>query len=144
MSAISIPDRKTPWHLWAVGILTLLWNGAGAYTIMMAQAGRLTDISPDERAYYAAQPLWLVLATDIALLAPIAAGVALLLRSATAVWLFAVGLAVLLFNNLYDLTAGTSRMLANSGALIVTCVIVVIAILQLVYAWRMKQRGVLR
>ena len=53
-----------------VGALALLWNGAGAYTIMMAQAGKLADISAEEAAYYAAQaihkpvttwPDWLVL-----------------------------------------------------------------------------------
>ena len=41
---------KTPWHLWVVAILTLLWNGSGAITIALAQAGRLTNISADEAA----------------------------------------------------------------------------------------------
>lgn len=144
MSAISISDRKTPWHVWAVAILTLLWNGSGAYTIMMAQAGRFSGLSADEAAYYAAQPLWFVIATDIATLAAVAAGVALLLRSGTAVWLFALSLAFILVNNVYELVAGTSRALVNQGALIVTAIIVVIAVLQLIYTWRMKQRGVLK
>ncbi len=143
MSAISIP-RKTPWHLWVVGILTLLWNGSGAYTIMMAQAGRLSGMSADEVAYYAAQPTWFVIATEIALLAPLAAAVALLLRSRTAVWLFALSVAAVLVTNFYDLTAGTSRALASRGALIVTVVIVAIAILQVIYAWTMRNRAVLR
>lgn len=39
MSTLSPPRRKTPWHVWVVGALALLWNGAGAYTIMMAQVG---------------------------------------------------------------------------------------------------------
>ena len=63
MSTISVPLRKTPWHLWAVAILTLLWNGSGAYTIMMAQAGRLSDVDANEAAYYAAQPFWFVVST---------------------------------------------------------------------------------
>jgi len=54
------PERKAPWHLWLVAIVALLWNGAGAYTIMMAQAGRLYDLEPGEAAYYAAQPVWFV------------------------------------------------------------------------------------
>jgi len=144
MSAIVIPDRKTPWHVWVVAILTLLWNGSGAFTIIMAQAGKLPDLSADEAAYYAAQPIWLVIATDIATLAPVAAGVALLLRSGTAVWLFALSLAFILVNNLYELVAGTSRALVNQVALIVTVIIVVIAVLQLVYAWTMKRRDVLK
>jgi len=142
MSATSIGQPKTPWHVWAVGIVVILWNGSGAVTIMLAQAGRLPDIGPDEAAYYAAQPLWLVISTDIALVSALAA-VALLFRSRAAVWLFALSLAAIFINNVYELAAGTSRALANQGALIVTCIIVVLAILELVYARAMANRGVL-
>jgi hypothetical protein len=137
-------NRKALWHIWAVGILTLLWNGSGAVTIMLAQGGRLANIRPDEAAYYAAQPTWFVIATDIALVSAVAAGVALLRRSRTAVWFFGVSLALILFNNGYELIAGTSRMLANRGSLIVTLVIAVIAVLQLVYARAISRSAVLK
>jgi hypothetical protein len=143
-TTVSTSERGTPWHLWAVAIVTLLWNGSGAVTIMLAQAGRLPNLTPDEAAWYAAQPFWFVIATDIATLAPVAAGVTLLLRSRLAVWFFAVSLALIFFNNVYELVTGTSRALVNQGALIVTSIIVVIAILQLVYSNAMKKRGVLR
>jgi hypothetical protein len=144
MLAVSVPQRKTPWHLWVVGALTLLWNGSGAYTIMMAQAGRLPGLRPDEAAYYAAQPAWFVVATDIALVSAVAAGVALLLRKTTAAWLFAVSLAAIIVNNSYELAAGTSRVFVSQGALIVTAIIAVIAVLQFGYASSMKRRGVLK
>lgn len=134
---------KRPWHLWVVAILTLLWNGSGAVTIALAQAGRLSGISADEAAYYAAQPLWFVVTTNIATWAPIAGGVALLFRSKAAVWLFALSLAFIVLTNAYDLSAGTSRALANQGALIVTILIWVIAVLQLLYSRAMSKRGVL-
>jgi hypothetical protein len=35
--------RKMPWHIWVVGILTLLWNGSGAYTIMMVTCRLSSD-----------------------------------------------------------------------------------------------------
>ena len=143
MSTVAIPVSR-PWHLWTVAILTLLWNGSGAVTILLAQAGKLAGISADEAAYYAAQPLWFVISTNIATLAPVAAGIALLLRSGLAVWLFALSLAFIIVNDVYDLVGGTSRALANQGALIVTIIIMVIAILQLVYSSAMKKRGVLR
>jgi hypothetical protein len=110
----------------------------------MAQAGRLPNLRPDEVAYYAAQPSWFVIVTDIALLAAIAAAVALLLRSRAAVWLFALSLIAIFITNAYDLAAGTSRMLANRGAFIVTVIIIAIAILQFVYARAMRRRAVLR
>ena len=55
-----------------------------------------------------------------------------------------MSLALILVNNIYELVAGTSRALVNPGAMIVTIIIVVIAILQLVYSNAMKKRGVLR
>ena len=143
MSTLATLEPRTPWHVWVVGALALLWNGSGAYTIVMAQAGRLTDVSADEAAYYAAQDLWMVIATDVSLVAGIAAAVALLLRSRTAVWLFAVSLAAIVVTNGYDLAAGTSRALAATDWLVLTGVIVALAILQLVYALAMKRRAVL-
>ena len=143
MSSVVIATGR-PWHVWVVAVLSLLWNGSGALTIGLAQAGRLPNISADEAAYYAAQPLWFVIATDIATLAPVAAAIALLARSRAAVWLFGISLALILVTNIYDLAAGTSRALVSQGALIVTCIIVVIALLQLVYSNAMRTRGVLR
>jgi hypothetical protein len=144
MSAISTPVRNRPWHLWVVAILTFLWNGSGAYTILMAQAGRLSNVDAQETAYYAVQPTWVVIATDIALFLPLVAAMALLLRSRSAVWLFALSAIVIVINNAYDVAAGTSLALADRGWLILTAVIVVIAILQLAYAWAMRNRGVLQ
>ena len=48
MSVIAAPQRRTPWHLWVVGVLALLWNGSGAYVFMMAQSGRLAGVSAAE------------------------------------------------------------------------------------------------
>jgi hypothetical protein len=144
MSEVSVPERKTPWHVWVVAVLTLLWNGLGAYVIMMAQAGRFPDLNPEELAYYAAQPLWFVIATDVAVLAPLAAGVALLLRHRAAVVFFAVSLTGIVITDVYDVAAGSSRALVNQAALIATMAIAAIAVLQFVYAWRMRKRFVLR
>ena len=137
-------SRSTPWHLWVVAVLTLFWNGSGAVTIAMAQMGNPLDMDPNEVAYYANQPLWLVLATDLALVLPIAAGVALLLRSRSAAWLFALALAALVVTNAYDVAAGTSLALVDQGWRTLEIVLVAIALLQFAYARTMKKRGVLR
>lgn len=135
---------RMPWHLWVVAILALLWNGAGAYTILRAQQGGLPGISPDEAAYYAAQPLWFVIVTDIALFAPLAAAIALLLRSRVAVWLFGLSVLAILVTNTHDFAAGTSRALLSRGAMIVTALIIIFAVLQYAYARAMAKRGILR
>jgi hypothetical protein len=134
---------KRPWHLWVLAVAALLWNAAGAFTIMMAQAGKLYDLEPGERAYYSAQPVWFVILTDMSLVAAVAASIALLLRRRAAVQLFAFSFAAILVTNGYELAAGTSRMLAARAAFIVTILIAVVALLELAYAWAMKQRRVL-
>jgi hypothetical protein len=135
---------KTPWHLWLVGIVALLWNSAGAYTIMLAQAGKLPGLSDDEVAYYAAQPVWFVIVTDIALLAAIVAAMMLLLRLRLAVALFAISLAAIAITDGYDLIAGSARMLTSTGALVVTILIFCLGVLELAYAAAMKKRSILR
>jgi uncharacterized membrane protein AbrB (regulator of aidB expression) len=110
----------------------------------MARAGRLAGLSADEAAYYAAQPFWFVIVTNIALFSPIAGAVALLLRHRSAVWLFGISLAAVLVTDIYDLSAGTSRALANNAAMVVTGLIALIALLQLLYARTMRKREVLR
>jgi hypothetical protein len=137
-------ERKTPWHLWAVAGMALVWNAAGAYTIMMAQAGKLSDLEPGEAAYYAAQPLWFVVVTDIALIAAIGAAVALLLRKKMAVWMFALSLSAIVVTNSYELAVATSRVLFSRGALVVTIIIVLIAVFEVVYAWALTRRAVLQ
>lgn len=134
--------RTTPWHVWAVAILTLLWNGGGTYTIVMAQMGSPLDMDAHEIAYYAHQPFWFVLTTDFALLSALAAAVALLRRSRVATWLFALSLFAIVGNNLYDLAANTSLALVDTGWRNLTIVIVLVATLQLAYAWTTTPRAV--
>ena len=140
----TLATGKAPWHLWVVGIVALLWYASGAYTIFMAQAGKLPNLSEDEIAYYAAQPAWLVILTDIALLAGIAGAAALLLRRRAAVWLFAISFAATVIANAYDLASGAARALADAGALIVTCLILVIGLLLVLYSRAMARRGAIR
>ena len=136
--------KKTPWHIWVVGILTLLWNGSGAITITMAQLGMLTNITEEEAAYYAAQPVWFELLTNVSTYGALFAGVALLLRTQYAFWLFGISLSTIVITNLYDLATGSSMALVNNGAMVVTIIIFVIACLQLFYSWRQKNKGILR
>lgn len=81
--------QKTPWHLWAIGVLALLWNASGAVTIMLS--------------------LVAIIVTDIS-----------------------------------DLLNPDSPILASTGAMVVTGLIFILAILQLVYATAMRKRAVLR
>ena len=147
MSDIAIEQsapRKAPWHLWVVGILSLLWNASGAYTIMSAQSGAVMDMDPPEVAYYAAQAPWFVAVTDLVLISAILAAIALLLRSRWAVHLYGLSIAGIIVTSVYDIAAGTALLLQDQGWLILSCVTTGLAIAQLAYAVVMRGRGVLR
>ncbi len=138
------PPGRVPWHLWVVGVLSLLWNAAGASTIMSAQSGAPMDMDAAEIAYYAAQPQWFVAVADVVLISAILAAIALLLRSRWAVHLYVLSIAGIVVTSAYDIAAGTALLLQNQGWLILDVVTTGLAILQLAYAIAMWRRGVLR
>jgi len=135
---------KVPWHLWVVGIVSLLWNAAGAWTIMSAQSGAPMDMDATEIAYYAAQPAWLVAVVDVVLISATLAALALLWRSRWAPNLYTLSLAGIGLSTLYELFSGTALLLRDQGWLILFCVTTGLAIFQLLYAVAMRRRGALR
>jgi len=146
MSDLAIDEAKpkAPWHVWVVGTLALLWNAAGAWTIMSAQSGAVMDMDPPEVAYYAAQAPWFVAAVDVALVAAILAALALLLRSRRAVHFYWLSIAAIVITGAYDIAQGTALLLQDQGWLVLECVTTGLAIVQLIYAIAMRKRGVLR
>ena len=139
-----LPARKPPTHLWAVGLLSLLWNIWGAYIALSAQSGSLPNLRAEDQAYFDAQPLWFVIVADSALVAGIAGAIALLLLlHRSAVWLFAAEVLILVLVNAYDLAAGTSPMLSNPASIGGSTFLVVMMALQAWYALAMRKRGVL-
>ena len=52
---------KTPWHLWAVGIISLLWNAFGAFDYVMTKLKNpeyMAAFTPEQQAYFYSFPLW--------------------------------------------------------------------------------------
>lgn len=137
-------SSKTPWHLWVVGVLSLLWNVGGAWTFIQAQSGAPMDMDATEIAYFAAQAPWFVAVTDVAVVAPLLAAIVLLLRSRWAVHLYGLSIAAIVVTSAYDIAQGTALLLKGQDWLILSCVTTCLAIVQWVYAWWMRTRGVLR
>jgi hypothetical protein len=136
--------KKAPWHLWVVGVLSLLWNASGAWVFVQAQTGAAMDMDAAEIAYYAEQPIWMVALTDIAFAAAILAAIALLLRSRWAVGLYALSLAAIIVSSALDIGMGTAPLLQGQDWLILSLVTTGLAVLQWLYARTSGKRGVLR
>jgi hypothetical protein len=142
-------STKTPWHVWVVGGLSLLWNAMGALDFTMTQTHNeayLKQFTPEQLAYFHGFPLWVVLAWGIATWGSVVGSLLLLLRRGCAVQVnlaVIIGMAFTFVYN-YVLTDGLKAMGGGVGSLVFTAVIVVVGVLLFLYARAMRRRGVLR
>lgn len=140
--------HKTPWHLWVVGVLALLWNSFGAFDYTMTEtrnADYLKGFTAEQLAYFQSFPKWVVAAWALSVWGGVAGSVAMLFRSRWAVPIFGLSLLTMLptfFHN-YVLTNGFAIM-GGMGALVFTAVIVLVGVGLLTYARAAARQGVLR
>lgn len=147
MSGAQDSQSRTPWHLWVVGIVSLLWNAMGAFDYLMTETKNqayMSQFAPEQLAYFYGFPAWVVSAWAIAVWGGVLGSLLLLLRRGVAYWVFVVsflGLVLTMIHN-FVLTSGM-KVMGGPGALAFTAAIVVVAILLIVYAGAQKKRGVL-
>ncbi len=140
---------KTPTHLWALGILALLWNCVGAYDYLMSNIGGLTYFESaglDGAAYdwFKAMPVWAVAAWAIGVWGSVLGSLLLLIRSrhAAAVYLMSIAGAVIAFA--YQFGSNRPDSMQGGLATVMPLVILILIVAQWYYARRMAQAGVLR
>lgn len=60
MNDTTFGPAKTPWHLWLVGVLTLLFNAMGIVSYLTTKLGMLADmgLTPEQVAFMDSYPTW--------------------------------------------------------------------------------------
>lgn len=142
---------KAPWHLWLVGVVSLLWNGYGGYDFVMSmtqgetywRASGMTQAMID---YYNAMPTWMYAPWVAGVWGAVLGSILLLLRSRWAVWAFALSLLGAIISLLYGLVIDKAPTPPPEMAAMtwMPYVIAVIALALAWYAWTMRKKGVLR
>lgn len=138
--------RRTPVHLWIVGVLAVLWSAMGAFDYLATQlqlAAYMGQFSEEQLAYFYGFPKWVVAAWAFGVWGGLAGSIGLLLRKKWAVWAYGVSLAGMAISSVYTLVLTNGAEMMGENASIMTAVIWVFAIFLLVYAIAMKKRGVL-
>lgn len=139
---------RAPAHLWVVGGVTALWNGFGAFNYWVTQTRNeafLAQLSAEQRAFIENAPAWVDASWAFGVWGGLAGSLLLLARSRHAVIAFLLSLAGLAANTLFQLTLPTpSPHLDTAWQLALHVAIWAIAIALLLYALRMRRRGVLR
>lgn len=141
---------RTPWHLWVVGVVSLLWNAFGAFdfvsTITRGEA-YLREMNFDQAMidYFLAMPAWMYGPWTLGVWGAVIGSVLLLLRNRYAVWAFALSLigavVSLIYGQLMDPPPLTPDMAMMKW---MPFVIMLITVLLFVYAFNMRRKGVLR
>ena len=143
---------KTPWHLWVVGILGLLWNliAVTDYTFAkmksdwyMKEVGQFTA---EQIAWFGQFPMWANVGWALGVWGSFLGSLLLLARSRHAVSAFLVSAAGLLVMTIYQFVLKKDEFtsLFGSGPMYFNIVIWVILIALFLYARAMAAKGVLR
>ena len=146
---IAAKPHRAPWHLWFVGVVSLLWNGMGAFDFVMTKIrseSYMSQFTPEQLEYFYSFPLWANIGWTFGVWGSLLGSVALLLRSRWAVWLFALSIAGLLVTTIYNfvLTNGAEIMGGGIFVWVFSALIWLVTIALFFYARRMAGVGVLR
>ena len=141
----------TPWHLWLVGLLSLAWNGYGAFDYIQTTTRgeaymRAAGMGDEMIAYYTAMPTWMYVPWTLGVWGAVIGSLLLLARSRWAVHAFALSLIGAATSLVYSKFINPPPPPPPALAMMqwAPFVIVVIAALLLWYASAMAKKAVLR
>ena len=142
-------NSRTPMHIWIVGGVSALWNAFGALDYTMSQLrnpGSMAQLTAEQRAWLDAAPAWATGSWALGVWGSLAGSLLLLARSRHAVTAFGLSIAGLAVNSVFQFTSPMpgSHMGGGGGAIALHVAIWAVAIALLLYALRMRARGVLR
>ncbi len=138
---------KAPWHLWVIGIVSLLWNAGGAASYTMTELGMLEGLGmpPEQLAYFYGFPAWAVAFWALGVWGCFLGSLALLFRSQFAVWLFGISIVGLVGVTVFErFVADLPVSMQTSGQNMFAGAIWIITIGLFWYASRMARAAVLR
>jgi hypothetical protein len=139
--------QRTPWHLWVIGVVALLWSAIGALDYVMTQTmneAYMSQFTPEQLAFFTSFPTWVVAAWAIAVWGGVLGGLLLLLRRRYAVWVFLaslIAMTITAFQN-YALSNGMEVM-GDAFSLGFTAVIFLLALAFFLYARAMGKQKLL-
>ncbi|MGZ8364389.1 MAG: hypothetical protein ACXW3D_10320 [Caulobacteraceae bacterium] len=139
---------STPWHLWLVGLLALLWNGYGGYDYLMTmtkgdaymKAGGMSD---EMIAYFHTYPVWMTAVWAIGVWGGVLGAILLLLRKRWAFHVFAASLIAFVVSLIYQYGLSNGGGLATQKMMIVQGVILVLCLFFAWYSMSQMKKGVL-
>jgi hypothetical protein len=140
---------KTPWHLWLVGIVALLFNAIGVFDFVMSMAQGAAyqasaGMTPDQIAHYQEMPGWMTVVWAVGVFGAFLASALLLLRRKLAGPVFVLSLAAFVVSLLYTYVLKDAGAIMGRQMAITSAVIAALLVLFAWYSRFMTMRGLLR
>ena len=137
-------STKAPWHLWVVGLLTLLFNSVGIYSYMMTRLDKLDELemTAEQIAWFDSFPAWANGFWALGVWGAFFGSVLILLRSRWAVPSIAISIVGLVGTTIYQNFMTTVP--AELQSLPLNIAIWGSTLFMLWYAMRMRWQGILR
>lgn len=137
-----------PWHLWVVGIVTLIWNGFGAFDYVATQYQLdfyMAQFSDAERAWFGTFPTWVEATWAIAIWGSVAGSLFLLSRSKWAGVAFAIALVCMALTAIHNFSLADQTMddVVGPAAAWFSLAILAVGLVEWIYAREMRKRGYL-
>ena len=140
---------RTPWHLWLVGMIAVLFNSIGVFDFVMAMTQgekymASAGMTPEQIAHYRDMPAWMTAVWAIGVWSAFLASILLLLRRKLAFPVFVLSLAAFLTSLLYTYVLTDGGAVMGRQMAITSGVITVLLLFFSWYSHAMGKRGVLR
>ena len=138
--------KKTPWHLWVVGVVSLLWNAMGAMDFIMTQSRSeawLSNFTEAQLDFFNNVPGWVVVFWAAAVFGAVAGSVLLLMRSKFAFPVFAVSLVAMLVTTVRNYVMANAFEVTGAGAAVFSLIIFGVGLALVWYSRSMQTAGVL-
>ena len=148
MADATTPAPRAPWHLWVVGLLSLILDCFGALDFVMTEtrnAAYLKSYSQAQLDYFFGFPGWAVAAWGVAVWAGVFGSLLLLARKGLAVPFFLTSVICMVLTTVYNFGLSNGmKVMGGVGPLIFSIIIFVVGFLTWFYARALRRRGVLR
>lgn len=137
----------TPWHLWAIGAASVLWNGVGVWQWYQKVTGAQaywSALTMEQVFYLRSAPLWTDVAYGVAVWCGLLGALMLLLRRKLAFNAFVAGLIAMLAHAAYVLVLSNGREVIGAGGTAFTLVVALIFAVQIAYSHWARRKGLIR
>lgn len=142
------PLQKTPWHIWVIGVIAVLFNSIGVFDFVMSMAQGAeyqasAGMTPDQITHYQEMPSWMMVVWAVGVFGAFLASILLLLRRKQAFPVFVLSLAAFLISLLYTYVLTDGGAVMGQQMAIASAVIAGFLVFFIWYARFMVKRGVL-